>query len=184
MVHAQLLYCVCRTWRADSVYTDMGSWCTLIDTCTTNQRQLAMARSASCKFSSSTQYSKQLDKVLYNRVQWNYFEKFWSYLCFVHEKLKHWVVYQNSIVLAMVYSSQREQAITIIVSSIISLLICYYESDFGGLGACTAPWTNQMGYIIVIARVARDLWQCKPPLSLAYALGLRSVYCNKSLAPC
>ena len=29
-----------------------------------------------------------------------------------------------------------------------------------------------MGYIIVIARVARDLWQRKPTLSSGYALGL------------
>ena len=32
--------------------------------------------------------------------------------------------------------------------------------------------------------VARDLWQHKPPLSSGYALGLGSVYCHKSLAPC
>ena len=32
--------------------------------------------------------------------------------------------------------------------------------------------------------VARDLWQRKPPLSSGYALGLGSVYCHKSLAPC
>ena len=30
--------------------------------------------------------------------------------------------------------------------------------------------------------VARDLWQCKPPLSSGFALGLGSVYCHKSLA--
>ena len=32
--------------------------------------------------------------------------------------------------------------------------------------------------------VARDLWRRKPPLSSGYALGLGSVYCHKSLAPC
>ena len=32
--------------------------------------------------------------------------------------------------------------------------------------------------------VARDLWQRKPPLSSGYALGLRSIYCHKSLALC
>ena len=31
---------------------------------------------------------------------------------------------------------------------------------------------NQVGYIIVIARVARDLWQRKQTLSLGCALGL------------
>ena len=30
--------------------------------------------------------------------------------------------------------------------------------------------------------VARDLWQCKLPLSSDHALGLKSVYCHKSLA--
>ena len=37
------------------------------------------------------------------------------------------------------------------------------------------PWTNQMGYITVIARAARDLWQHKQTLSLGYALGLGSL---------
>ena len=55
---------------------------------------------------------------------------------------------------------------------------------YGGLGARATPWINQMGYITVIARVARDLWQPKLPLSLGYAHGLRSVYYHKSLALC
>ena len=46
----------------------------------------------------------------------------WPYLCFVHEKLKDWVMYQDSTVLAIDHSSQREQAI--IAFSIISLPIC------------------------------------------------------------
>ena len=45
-------------------------------------------------------------------------------------------------------------------------------------------WTNEMGYIIVLARVARDLWQHKPSLSSGYTLGLGSLYSHKSLAPC
>ena len=40
---------------------------------------------------------------------------------------------------------------------------------------CAAPWTNQMGYITVIARIARDLWQRKRTLSSGYALGLGSI---------
>ena len=32
------------------------------------------------------------------------------------------------------------------------------------------PWTNQMGYITVIARVARDLWQRKRTLSSGVSL--------------
>ena len=44
--------------------------------------------------------------------------------------------------------------------------------------------TNQVGYIIVIALVARDLWHCKPTLPSGCALGTRLVYCHKSLAPC
>ena len=43
---------------------------------------------------------------------------------------------------------------------------------------------NQMGFTTVIAQVARDLWQCKPTLSLGYALGFGLVYCHKSLALC
>ena len=65
------------------------------------------------------------------------------------------------------------------------LLICLlWQLLWRTRSARAAPWTNQMGYIIVIARVARDLWQRKPPLSSGYALGLGSVYCHKSLAPC
>ena len=40
-------------------------------------------------------------------------------------------------------------------------------------------WTNQMGYITLIAQLPGILWQRKPPLSLGYALGLGSVYCHK-----
>ena len=35
-------------------------------------------------------------------------------------------------------------------------------------------WTNQVGHITVIARVARDLWQRKQTLSSGSALGLGS----------
>ena len=52
--------------------------------------------------------------------------------------------------------------------SLSALFLCrfvYGDSYYGGLGACATPWTNQMGYVTVIARVARDLWQHKPPLS-------------------
>ena len=40
--------------------------------------------------------------------------------------------------------------------------------------------TNQVGYIIVIAWVARDLW---PTLPSGCTLGTQLVYCHKSLAP-
>ena len=51
--------------------------------------------------------------------------------------------------------------------------ICLCDSFYGGL-ARAAVRTNQMGYITVIARVARDLWQRKQTLSLGFALGLGS----------
>ena len=60
--------CVCTTYRAGSVYTDTGSWCALIDTCT-NQNQLAIPRSdlPPGKFNNSTQQlATWLAKVLYN----------------------------------------------------------------------------------------------------------------------
>ena len=43
----------------------------------------------------------------------------------------------------------------LIVSSIVSLLVCLYcDSYYGRLGARATLWTNQMGYnIIVIARL-------------------------------
>ena len=47
----------------------------------------------------------------------------------------------------------------------------------------TAPWTNKMGYIAVIARVARNLWQHKQTLSSGYAPRTQFVS-HKSLAPC
>ena len=52
--------------------------------------------------------------------------------------------------LAMVHSSQREQK----PSSSLRLFLCWFvycDSYYGRLGARAALWTNQMGYIIVIA---------------------------------
>ena len=44
--------------------------------------------------------------------------------------------------------------------------------------------TNQMGYITVIARVARDLWQRKQTLSSGFALGLGSFTAINPWHPC
>ena len=41
-----------------------------------------------------------------------------------------------------------------------------------------------MGYITVIARVARDLWQCKQTLSSGFALGLGSFTAINPWHPC
>ena len=49
---------------------------------------------------------------------------------------------------------------------------------------CSTERTNQMGYITVIARVARDLWRRKQTLSSGFALGLGSFTAMNPWHPC
>ena len=62
------------------------------------------------------------------------------------------------------------------------LLFVYSDSYYGRVR--TEVKTNQMGYIMVIARVARDLWQRKQILSSGFALGLSSFSAINPWHPC
>ena len=67
---------------------------------------------------------------------------------------------------------------SLLLLGFVSLLLCSYVSgfvycdSFYGLGACAAPWTNQIGYLYKSYKTG--LWQHKQTLSLGCALGLGS----------
>ena len=64
-----------------------------------------------------------------------------------------------------------------------SLLLFVYSDSYYGRARAEVR-TNQMGYITVIARVARDLWQRKQTLSSGFALGLGSFTAINPWHPC
>ena len=64
-----------------------------------------------------------------------------------------------------------------------SLLLLVYSDSYHGRARAEVK-TNQMGYITVIARVARNLWQRKQTLSSGFALGLGSFTAIISWHPC
>ena len=78
----------------------------------------------------------------------------------------------------MVNSSQREQVI------IVSSIVCLLQQLLWKTRYARRSVDQSDGIYNSYSTVARELWQHKQPLSSGYALGLESVYCHKSLAPC
>ena len=60
------------------------------------------------------------------------------------------------------------------VRTVVAMHVDYGARDFSQSGGIYNSYST----------VAKDLWQRKPPLSSGCALGLGSVYCHNSLAPC
>ena len=85
--------------------------------------------------------------------------------------------------LAMVHSSQREQK----PSSSLQLFFVGKFTVTVTMEECRCShrtMDQSDGIYNSYSMVARDLWQCKPPVSSDFTLELGSVYCHKSLAPC
>ena len=66
----------------------------------------------------------------------------------------------------------------------VSLLVCLLCQLLWKTRCARRTVDQSDGIYNSYSTVARDLWQRKPPLSSGCALGLGSVYCHKSLAPC
>ena len=66
----------------------------------------------------------------------------------------------------------------------VSLLVCLLCQLLWKTRCARRTVDQPDGIYNSYSTVARDLWQRKPPLSSGCALGLGSVYCHKSLAPC
>ena len=66
----------------------------------------------------------------------------------------------------------------------VSLLVCLLCQLLWKTRCARRTVDQSNGIYNSYSTVARDLWQRKPPLSSGCALGLGSVYCHKSLAPC
>ena len=66
----------------------------------------------------------------------------------------------------------------------VSLLVCLLCQLLWKTRCARRTVDQSDGIYNSYSTVARDLWQRKPPLSSGCVLGLGSVYCHKSLAPC